>query len=122
MASINTSAEQDFLQKYVFNASVTNNIWIDRPSIARELGKSCVSFHANENEIEWMDVGCATENWVLCQRLQTLSLEELQRIILNVNKELQELRRVTSQLTFDLNAANQKMDVLQASPGTGLSH
>lgn len=81
-----------------------------------------MSLHANKNEIEWMDVGCATENWVLCQRLQSLSLEELQRSVLRANKELQELHRVTSQLTFDLNEANKKVDVLLTNPSNALSH
>lgn len=120
LASIHSSAEQDFLLKNIFNSSIANNIWID--GLSKESGMGCVSLHANKNETEWLAVSCAAENWILCQKLQTVSLKDLQQSILGANKELQELRRVTSQLTSGLNEANKKVDVLLANQGiTSLS-
>lgn len=90
--------------------------WADAPS--RESTRNCVSLQVTDGK--WRDVSCATENWILCQKFPIWPLKDLQQSILVANRQLQELRHVTSRLIVELNEANKKVQVLLENPNTAL--
>lgn len=87
LASIKSHAEKEFLIKNVIGTSVSQNIWIKSSDSA----KDCVqSTFTSKYEMESGDVDCEVENCVLCEKSQTGSLKDLQQIILDSKKEVQE--------------------------------
>lgn len=120
MVIIKSAAEQKFLIQYVFNTSIENNIWIgaerrldsstefdwndgtpvrrftnwavDRPS--SDTRRPCVYMQSplsrDVSEMEWVDVGCNSGQWFICEKLQPWPIERIQRLIFSTRRELQD--------------------------------
>lgn len=127
---VKSAEEQTFLIEYVFNSSNSNDVWIGatrrlnsitefdwndgtpverftnwaigRPSDV--VSRSCMLMQSKLSkrlyEMEWVDVSCTNGNWFICERMQIWPIEQFQRVILSIRREVQYLTdSFTNQMT-----------------------
>ena len=101
---------------------------------SEEIGRDCVEMQSSfmrkfPNESysnllgiggKWKDVTCEAPNYVLCQKLQTWSLQDLQKTFLDFMKKQQDsFKNVTDQLSDtrnQLDNTKNELEVLQQNP------
>lgn len=141
LISIKSAAEQNYLTNYVFETSgVESNFWIGAKwmpnqnqfvwhdgsfleftnwaegSPTNDSGKRCVEMQSNiESNFsgKWRDVKCLSENYVLCEKLQTWSSSQMQQALLDTRKELSDFRKDSERILEGLQ--NQLEDVQKNS-------
>lgn len=86
IASINSPAESEFIMKHVVDSSVRQKIWI------KGSNSECSTLKSNDSEAQENTVSCELKNWALCEKSQTLSMKDLQRMVLDSRKEVEELK------------------------------
>lgn len=132
LVTIKSAAEQTFLNKYVFNSSDSNSVWIGaerRPGSATEfewidgspvqrftnwqvgspsniVGRPCVQMQSIYSRVisamEWTDISCNGASWFICQKTQVWSIEQLQRAVVKTRNELQRSVDVLTDLMTDM--------------------
>jgi hypothetical protein len=120
LAIIHSEAEQSFLSKYVFETlGLVDNLWIGATREGNEFywidssrvdfqnwapsfptnvsGRDCVVMRseltARLSNGQWADVSCNARNGIVCQKLQGWSFAKLQEKILQLARELEDIKQ-----------------------------
>lgn len=96
--------------------SPTNNSKRNCVALESGLARNILAINDKENKLStsnvgsWRDQSCEVGNYVLCEKLQSWSLAQLQQIVLKTRAELQESQSLLRLTTAELESAKNKLD------------